>query len=148
MTREEALREMRAGAKVRHEFFTSEEYLLMDRYDRITTEDGYEFAEEFHSRDWFATGWKVVLNKVVILGNDLRMILIDDYIEETVYEPRPLRKIYARDFKGWLQSRLLAQKLAVRLSAHEGVYSRWNQSRQGGRPFGKTLQGRRVPRKG
>ena len=44
MNREEALREMRDGAKVRHQYFTSEEYLFMDRYDRIMTEDGYEFA--------------------------------------------------------------------------------------------------------
>lgn len=44
MNREEALREMRDGAKVRHQYFTREEYLFMDRYDRIMTEDGYEFV--------------------------------------------------------------------------------------------------------
>ena len=50
MNREEALREMRDGAKVRHQYFTREEYLFMDRYDRIMTEDGYEFVGGSSSR--------------------------------------------------------------------------------------------------
>ena len=68
MTRNEAYDEMKAGAKVRHQYFTREEYLFMDRYDRIMTEDGYEFAGEFFKNDFFETGWSVVKDKVLIWG--------------------------------------------------------------------------------
>ena len=68
MNREEALREMRDGAKVRHQYFTREEYLFMDRYDRIMTEDGYDLSGEFFKNDFFETGWSVVKDKVLIWG--------------------------------------------------------------------------------
>ena len=69
MNREEALREMRDGAKVRHQYFTREEYLFMDRYDRIMTEDGCEFAGgEFFKNDFFETGWSVVKRQSLIWG--------------------------------------------------------------------------------
>ena len=61
--RQEALREMIDGAKVRHEYFTSEEYLIMDVWGKIKTEDGYDFADQFFGNDWFATGWSVVKTK-------------------------------------------------------------------------------------
>ena len=144
MNREEALQEMKAGAKVRHEYFTSEEYLFMDRYGRIMTEDGYEFADQFFANDWFATGWQVKLNKVVILGNEMRLIYMDPIGETREFGIE--KQISQSQIQNWHQSRQLAQKSALRLSAHEGVYSRWNQSKQGGRPFGKRLQSRRVPR--
>ena len=64
MNREEALREMRDGAKVRHQYFTSEEYLFIDSYNRIMTEDGCEFAREFFNNDFFETGWSVVKTKL------------------------------------------------------------------------------------
>ena len=51
------------GAKVRHEYFTSEEYLIMDVWGKIKTEDGYDFADQFFGNDWFATGWSVVKTK-------------------------------------------------------------------------------------
>ena len=63
MNREEALREMRDGAKVRHQYFTSEDYLFIDSYNRIMTEDGCEFAREFFNNDFFETGWSVVKKK-------------------------------------------------------------------------------------
>ena len=144
MNREEALREMRDGAKVRHQYFTSEEYLFIDRYNRIMTEDGYEFAGEFFNNDFFETGWSVVKNKVVILGNEMRLINMDPIGETREFGIE--KQISQSQLQNWHQSRQLAQKSALRLSAHEGVYSRWNQSKQGGRPFGKRLQSRRIPR--
>ena len=144
MTRNEAYDEMKAGAKVRHQYFTSEEYLFMDRYDRIMTEDGYEFAGEFFNNDFFETGWSVVKNKVVILGNEMRLIYMDPIGETCEFGIE--KQISQSQIQNWHQSRQLAQKSALRLSAHEGVYSRWNQSKQGGRPFGKRLQSRRIPR--
>lgn len=144
MNREEALQEMKAGAKVRHDYFTSEEYLFMDRYDRIMTEDGYEFAGEFFKNDFFETGWSVVKDKVLIWGNEMRLIYMDP-----IGEPHEFgieKQISQSQIQNWLQSRQLAQKSALRLSAHEGAYSRWNQSKQGGRPFGKSMQSRRIPR--
>ena len=145
MTRNEAYDEMKAGAKVRHQYFTREEYLFMDRYDRIMTEDGYEFAGEFFKNDFFETGWSVVKNKVVILGNEMRLINMDP-IGET-RESGIEKQISQSQIQNWLQSRQLAQKSALRLSAHEGVYSRWNQSKQGGRPFRQKVRGRPVHRK-
>lgn len=144
MNREEALREMRDGAKVRHQYFTREEYLFMDRYDRIMTEDGYEFVGEFFKNDFFETGWSVVKDKVLIWGNEMRLIYMDPIGETREFGIE--KQISQSQIQNWLQSRQLAQKLALRLSAHEGVYSRWNQSKQGGRPFGKRLQSRRIPR--
>ena len=144
MNREEALREMRDGAKVRHQYFTREEYLFMDRYDRIMTEDGYEFVGEFFKNDFFETGWSVVKDKVLIWGNEMRLIYMDPIGETREFGIE--KQISQSQIQNWHQSRQLAQKSALRLSAHEGVYSRWNQSKQGVRPFGKRLQSRRVPR--
>ena len=64
MTRNEAYDEMKAGAKVRHQYFTSEEFLFIDSYNRIMTEDGCEFAGEFFNNDFFETGWSVVKTKL------------------------------------------------------------------------------------
>ena len=55
---------MRDGAKVRHQYFTSEDYLFIDSYNRIMTEDGCEFAGEFFNNDFFETGWSVVKTKL------------------------------------------------------------------------------------
>ena len=144
MNREEALREMINGAKVHHEYFTSEEYLIMDAWGKIKTEDGYDFADQFFGNEFFATGWSVVKNKVVILGNEMRLINMDPIGETREFGIE--KQISQSQLQNWHQSRQLAQKSALRLSAHEGVYSRWNQSKQGGRPFGKRLQSRRIPR--
>ena len=108
------------------------------------TEDGYEFAGEFFNNDFFETGWSVVKNKVVILGNEMRLIYMDPIGETREFGIE--KQISQSQIQNWHQSRQLAQKSALRLSAHEGVYSRWNQSKQGGRPFGKRLQSRRIPR--
>ena len=108
MNREEALREMRDGAKVRHQHFTREEYLF------------------------------------VIWRNEMRLIYMDPIGETCEFGIE--KQISQSQIQNWLQSRQLAQKSALRLSAHEGVCSRWNQSKQGGRPFGKRLQSRRIPR--
>ena len=144
MNREEALKEMQDGAKIRHQYFTREEYLFMDKYNRIMTEDGYEFAGEFFNNDFFEIGWSVVKDKVLIWGNEMRLIYMDPIGETREFGIE--KQISQSQIQNWHQSRQLAQKLALRLSAHEGVYSRWNQSKQGGRLFGKSLRSRRVPR--
>ena len=144
MNREEALREMRDGAKVRHQYFTCEEYLFMDRYDRIMTEDSMSFSGEFFKNDFFETGWSVVKRQSFNLGNEMRLIHMDPIGETREFGIE--KQISQSQIQNWLQSRQLAQKSALRLSAHEGVYSRWNQSKQGGRPFGKSLRSRRITR--
>ena len=71
MTRDEAYFEMCRGNKVRHRFFTSDEYIYMDN-DHIFTEDGYdvgtiedEFWQDRGSKlgdELWLEDWEVVKN--------------------------------------------------------------------------------------
>lgn len=63
MTKDEALGKMKQGFKVRQEYFTSEEFLYIDKHGVIMSEDGYKFNDWFFSirkgEEWKLDGWSV-----------------------------------------------------------------------------------------
>lgn len=62
LTKDQALEEMKAGKKVAHSYFTSEEYLHIVN-GVITSEDGYDFTRWFNilslEDGWKLVGWRV-----------------------------------------------------------------------------------------
>ncbi len=61
MTREETYYELMKGHKVRHEYFSDEEYLVGDGA-KIMTEDGIDFTLQFWTGKFFAIGWSIIEN--------------------------------------------------------------------------------------
>lgn len=62
MTREEALKMMKSGHKITHEFFSSSEYFYM-KFKSIIAEDGVDFSELFFTTDMYADGWSIFEEK-------------------------------------------------------------------------------------
>lgn len=59
MNRQEAFQMMVEGCKVKHQYFTSDEYLHMVD-GQVYTEDGYYFEDRFYAEDFFEDGWSLV----------------------------------------------------------------------------------------
>jgi hypothetical protein len=58
MTREEAIKELEKGNKLRHKYFMSDEYIYM-KDEVIYTEDDY-VLDTFYSLDTFKDGWEII----------------------------------------------------------------------------------------
>jgi len=58
MGREEALELLHQGKKVTHEYFDDDEFIyISERTGTFTTEDGYDFTEQWWEYDKFKDGW-------------------------------------------------------------------------------------------
>jgi len=58
MNREEGLKLLHLGKKLTHILFMSNEYIYIDtKTGIITTEDGYDFSEQWWKYDKFEYGW-------------------------------------------------------------------------------------------
>lgn len=151
MTRHEAEQAMLNGHKVTHEYFLRDEHLYMD-CKTIVDENGMPFHDMFWDMDYFKDGWSVWLPEVKFLVNNTT--LSEGFDSELFailmgvrYEKKRSWAISKRGSQNWLPRGVPAQKHPLRLHAHEGVYSRRNQSKCKGRPFGKQMRTRRISRK-
>lgn len=54
----QALSAMEKGLRVRHEYFTKEEYFEL-RDGRLTAEDGCSMRGWFRNEEWQKTGWSL-----------------------------------------------------------------------------------------
>lgn len=62
MTKSEAYEEMQKGNKIRHEYYSPNEYLFINRQGRIETEDGYthsRFGNFWMKIQKWENGWSV-----------------------------------------------------------------------------------------
>jgi len=57
MGREEALKLLHEGKKVTHTYFMSNEYVFIEKNGIITTDDGFDFTEQWWKYDKFKDGW-------------------------------------------------------------------------------------------
>ena len=58
MSREDALKILYKGKKLTHTYFMGNEYIYIDENTGvITTEDGYDFTEQWWKYDKFKDGW-------------------------------------------------------------------------------------------
>ena len=64
MTKKEAYQAMVSGLKVRHEYYSSNEYVFINKDGKIQTEDGCihgkQFDEFWNIRQVWETGWSIV----------------------------------------------------------------------------------------
>lgn len=63
MDKQEALNKMRSGLKASHRYFSNNEYLYFNDYDRsIRTKEGYNFDQGWFERmsEKWQTGWFIV----------------------------------------------------------------------------------------
>lgn len=59
MNREQAAEKLQQGFKLKHKYFTDDEYIHIIQGE-LKTEDGYNFHEEFWKNNIFIDGWEVV----------------------------------------------------------------------------------------
>lgn len=58
MNKQEAIQAMMEGKKVRHRFFTSDEFIIMDKHWNIITEEGYSTPEANFWTDRISDAWE------------------------------------------------------------------------------------------
>ena len=85
MTKQEAYKAMEEGHKVRHRYYTSDEYIFLNKNGLIESENGYVHGDRFNEfwivyQKW-ENGWSIIMSKTVkitldsIKGSDMWMEL-------------------------------------------------------------------------